>query len=155
MNQFHYLNKIFDELHIIADKHIRTIFFMNEYDFFRLIKSDDERINSKNYQHKIDKFIYVMIHIRLNIVFAIKRFNQYFNNLAIHHEQTLIILFQYVRFTIDLNIIYKMKLNVNESLNNNESFKFKTFSDFDYIVDKFNKKSIFEYIYMFVERLIT
>ena len=58
-----------------ADKHTQTTFFMNEYDFLRLIESDDERINSKNYQHKIDKFMYVAIHIRSNIVFAIERFN--------------------------------------------------------------------------------
>ena len=48
-----------------------------------------------------------------------------------------------------------MKSNINESLNNNKNFKFKTFSDFDYVVDKLNKKSIFEYVYIFVEKLIT
>ena len=47
-----------------------------------------------------------------------------------------------------------MKSNINESLNNNENFKFKSFSDFDYAVDKLNKKSIFEYVYIFVERSI-
>ena len=65
---------------------------MNKYDFLRSTESDDERINSKNYQYKINKFIYIAIHIRLNIVFAIKRFNQYFNDLTIHHKQTFIIL---------------------------------------------------------------
>ena len=69
-----------------ANKHIQTTFFMNEYDFFRSIESDDERINSKNYQYKIDKFMYIAIHIRLNIVFAIERLNQYFSDLTIHHE---------------------------------------------------------------------
>ena len=48
-----------------------------------------------------------------------------------------------------------MKSNVNKNSNNNESFKFKTFSDFDYVVDKLNKKSIFKYVYMFVEKSIT
>ena len=48
-----------------------------------------------------------------------------------------------------------MNLNVNENSNNNKNFKFKAFSDFDYAVDKFNKKSIFEYVYMFVEKSIT
>ena len=65
---------------------------MNEDNFLRSIESDDERINSKNYQYKIDKLMYVAIHIRLNIVFAIERLNQYFNDLIIHHEQALIIL---------------------------------------------------------------
>ena len=154
MNQFYYLNKIFDELHMIVDKHIRTTLFINEYNFLRLIKSNDERINLKNYQHKIGKLMYVTIYIRSNIVFIIKCFNQYLSDLTIHHEQTLMILFQYVRFTIDFDIIYKMKSNVSESSNNNKNFKFKIFSNFDYAVDKFNKKSIFEYVYMFVKELI-
>ena len=67
------------------------------------------------------------------------------------------ILFQYICFIIDFDIVYEMKLNVNENLNNNKNFKFKfkVFSNFDYAVDKFNKKSIFEYVYIFVEKLIT
>ena len=60
---------------MIADKHTRSTFFMNKYDFLRSTESDDEHINSKNYQYKIDKFMYVAIYIRLNIVFAIERFN--------------------------------------------------------------------------------
>ena len=47
-----------------------------------------------------------------------------------------------------------MKLNVSENSNSNESFRFKAFSDFDYAADKFNKKSIFEYVYMFAEESI-
>ena len=128
---------------------------MNKYDFLRSTESNNEHINLKNYQHKINKLMYIAIHTRSNIIFAIERFNQYFNNLIIHHEQTLMILFRYVRFTIDLDIVYKIKLNINENSNNNENFKFKTFSDFDYVVDKFNKKSIFKYIYMFAEKSIT
>ena len=75
MNQFHYLNEIFDELHMIANKHIRTTFFMNEYDFLRSIESNDECINLKNYQHKINKFMYAAIHIHSDIIFAIEHFN--------------------------------------------------------------------------------
>ena len=138
-----------------ADKHIQTTLFMNKYNSFRSIESDDERINSKNYQHKIDKLMYTAIYIRSDIVFAIKRFNQYFNDSTIHHEQALMILFRYVRSTINLDIIYKMKSNVNESSNNNESFKFKAFSDFDYAADKLNRKSILKYVYMFAEKSIT
>ena len=48
-----------------------------------------------------------------------------------------------------------MKLNVRKNLNNSKNFKFKTFLNFDYVVDKFNKKSILEYVYMFVEKSIT
>ena len=48
-----------------------------------------------------------------------------------------------------------MKLNVNKSSNNNKNFKFKIFLNFDYAADKFNKKSILEHVYIFVENLIT
>ena len=65
------------------------------------------------------------------------------------------ILLRYVRFTINLDIVYKMKSNVNKSSINNESFKFKAFLNFDYVADKFNKKSILEYVYMFIEESIT
>ena len=64
------------------------------------------------------------------------------------------ILLRYVRFTINFDIVYKIKSNVNKNSNNNENFKLKTFSNFDYIADKLNKKSIFEYVYMFAEELI-
>ena len=64
------------------------------------------------------------------------------------------ILLRYVHFTIDSDIVYEMKSSVSESSNNSKNFQFKAFSDFDYVVDKFNKKLIFEYIYMFVEESI-
>ena len=57
------------------DKHERTKLFMNDYDLFKSIKSNNERIDSKNYQHKIEKFIYVVIYIRSNIVFVLKQLN--------------------------------------------------------------------------------
>ena len=75
MNQSYYLNEIFNELHMIVDKHIRITFLINEYNFLRSAESDDECINSKNYQYKINKLMYVAIHTRSNIAFAIKRFN--------------------------------------------------------------------------------
>ena len=49
INQFYYLNEIFDELYMTANNHIRTTFFMNEYNSFRSVELDDEHINLKNY----------------------------------------------------------------------------------------------------------
>ena len=60
---------------MIANKHTRTTLFMNEYNLFRSVELDDERINSKNDQYKINKFMYVTIHICSDIVFTIERFN--------------------------------------------------------------------------------
>ena len=98
--------------------------------------------------------MYAAIHTRLDIVFAIEQFNQYFNNSIIYHKQALMTLLRYVRFTIDLDIVYEMKSSINESSNSNGSLKFKAFSNFDYAADKFNRKSILEYVYMFVEESI-
>ena len=86
MNQFHYLSEISNKLYMTIDKHTRTTLFINEYNSFRLIESNDERINSKNYQYKINKFMYAAIHTRLNIIFIIERLNHYFNDSIIHHK---------------------------------------------------------------------
>ena len=123
---------------------------MNDYETFCSIKSKNERINQKNYQHKIDKLMYIVIHIRSNIFFAIKRFNQYFNDFAKYYDHILKILFKYIRFIINFDIIYDEKLNNNENI----MFKFETFSNLNYVVNKFNKKSIFDYVYMFEKKSI-
>ena len=138
-----------NELYMNNNKHERTKISMNDYDSFKSTKSNNERINSKKYQHKIEKLMYVVIHIRLNSVFALKRFNQYFNDFSIHYDKTIKILFRYIRSIIDFDIVYDL------TSNNNENFKFKIFSNFDYEIDKLNKKSIFEYVYMFVEKSIS
>ena len=96
--------------------------------------------------------MYAVIHTRSDIFFVIKRLSQYFSDSATHHEQALQILFRYVRFIINLNIVYGEELNKSESLD--LTFKLKAFSDFDYAVDRLNKKLILEYVYMFVEELI-
>lgn len=70
--QIYYLNEMLNELHMNIDKHERMKFFINDYDSFKLTKSNNERINSKNYQHKIEKLIYIDIYIRSNIVFVLK-----------------------------------------------------------------------------------
>ena len=149
LNQTHYLSEMLNELHMNIDKHENTKIFMNDYDSLKSTKSNDERINSKKYQHKIEKLMYVVIHTRSDIAFALERLNQYFNDFAIHHDKTMKILLRCIRSIIDFDIVYDLKLN------NSENFKFKIFSNSDYAIDKLNKKSILEYVYMFVERSIS
>ena len=108
----------------------------------------------KNYKYKIDKLVYAAMYTRSNIVFAIERFNQNFNDSITHYKQTLMTLLRYIRFIIDLDIICEMKLNINKSLNSNESLNFKTFLNSDYVIDRFIEKSIFEYVYIFVKESI-
>ena len=70
-----------------------------------------------------------------------------------HHEQALKILLRYIRFIIDYDIVYDERLDNNESYNS--SVKLKAFLNFDYVVDKFNRKSILEYIYIMIEESIS
>ena len=156
MNQSHYLSEVLDELHMSVNKHEKTKFSMSDYDAFRSIDFDDRRINSKNYQHKIEKLMYAIMHTRSNICFALERLNQYLNDLANHHEQVLKTLLRYIRFTIDLDIEYEL-FESNESFKSNESMSFyvNVFSNSNYASNRLNKKSILEYVYMFVERSIS
>ena len=149
MNQTHYFFELLDELHMLIDKHENAKISLNDYDAFRFVESNDTRINSKNYQHKIDKLMYVVMHTRLNFCFSLERFNQYFANSTKHHKSTLKNLFRYIRSTINLSIMY-------DELENNESFvNFQIFFDSNYATNKLNKKSILKYVYMFVENSIS
>lgn len=92
--------------------------------------------------------MYVAIYIRSNIFF-IKRFNWYFNDFEKYHNQTLKTLLKYIRFILNFDIIYDENLNRNENI----IFKFETFSNSNYIANKFNRKSIFKYVYMFEKNI--
>ena len=89
LNQTHYLSEVFDELHMTADKHKSTQLFMSEYDALRSAESEDERINSHDYAHKIEKLMYAAIHTRSDISFSIDRLSQYLSDSAKHHDQVL------------------------------------------------------------------
>ena len=99
--------------------------------------------------------MYVITSILSDIAFARERSSQYFNDSIIYYKQVLITLLRYVRFTIDLDIVYNMKSNISKSLNSSKNFKLQAFSSFDYAVDKFNKKLILEYVFIFAGESIT
>lgn len=85
--------------------------------------------------------MYAAIYTQSNILFAVKRLNQYFNDSTKHHERIFKHFLKYVRFIIHKNITYK----------NNKNLKFVEFSNFDYVVDILNRKSILTYVYMIVD----
>ena len=60
INSIHYLSEMFDKFHMNINKHEFIKFFMNDYNAFRSIES-------KNYQHKINKLMHVAIYTRSNI----------------------------------------------------------------------------------------
>ena len=127
------------------DKHKATDFSMNEYDAFHSAELKDVRINQHEYQQVIESFMYAAIHTRFNIAFAFNQLSQYLSNSAEHHEHALKKLMQYVRFIIDLDIMYKVS----------ESIKLVKYSDSDYILDRLNYKSILIYIYMLNEESVS
>lgn len=47
INYFYYLNEIFDELNMNANKHNRIKLSMNDYDTFRSIDSNNKRVDLK------------------------------------------------------------------------------------------------------------
>jgi len=126
------------------DKHKATDFSMNEYDALRSAELKDVRINQHEYQQVIESLMYAAIHTYLDIAFALNQLSQYLSNSAEHHEHTLKKLMQYVRFIIDLDIMYEVS----------ESMKLVEYFDSDYISDKLNCKLILIYIYMLDEESV-
>ncbi len=126
------------------DKHKITDLSMNEYDALRSAEFKDVRINQHEYQQVIKSLMYAAIYTWLNIIFVLNRLSQYFSNFAKHHEHILKKLMQYVRFIIDLNIMYEVS----------ESMKLVEYSDSDYVSDRLDCKSIFIYIYMLNEESV-
>jgi len=144
MNQTHYLHDVLKRLNIKQDKHKATDFSMNEYDALRSAELKDVRIDQHEYQQVIESLMYAAIHTRLDIIFAFNRLSQYLSNFAKHHEHVLKKLMQYVRFIIDLDIMYEVS----------ESMKLVEYSDSDYVSDRLDCKSILIYIYMLNEESV-
>jgi len=126
------------------DKHKTTDLLMNEYNAFRSAELKDVRINQHEYQQVIESLMYVAIHTRFDITFALNQLSQYLNDFAKHHEHTLKKLMQYVCFIIDLNIMYEVS----------ESMKLVEYFDSDYVSDRLDCKSILVYIYMLDEESV-
>ncbi len=144
MNQTHYLHDVLERLNMRQDKHKTTDLSMNEYDAFRSAELKDVRINQHEYQQVIESLMYAAIRTRLNIIFALNQLSQYLNDFAKHHEHTLKKLMWYVRFIIDLDIMYEVS----------ESMKLVEYSDSDYVLNRLDHKSILVYIYMLDEESI-
>jgi len=138
MNQTHYLHDVLKRLNMKQDKHKATDLSMNEYDALRSAEFEHVRIDQHKYQQVIESLMYAAIHTRLDIIFALNQLSQYLSDSAEHHEHVLKKLMQYVRFIIDLDIMYEVS----------ESMKLVEYSDSDYVSDRLDHKSILVYIYM-------
>ncbi len=144
MNQTHYLHDILERLNMKQDKHKITDLSINEYNALRSAEFEDVRINQHEYQQVIESLMYVAIHTQLDIIFALNQLSQYLSDSAEHHEHVLKKLMWYVRFIIDLDIMYKVS----------ESMKLVEYFDSNYVSDRLDCKSILIYIYMLDEESV-
>ena len=111
---------------------------MNEYDVIKFFNSTNLKINVKKYQHAIKKIMYAAVHTRSDIAYVIERFNQFFSDSTKQHNENLKHFLRYIRFIINFELMFE----------NSENNKIIEYFDFDYVNDKFDRKSILKYIYM-------
>ncbi len=89
--------------------------------------------------------MYVAIHIRLDITFAIERLSQYFSNLIKHYNVALKTLLRYLRFIIDKELIFT----------SNESSYLIAYLNLNYVINKLDRKFILKYVFMMIEESIS
>ncbi len=82
--------------------------------------------------------MYAVIYIHSDISFILSWLSQYLSDFAEHHKHALKELLQYMWFTINHEIIYKLS----------ESQNLIKYSDSDYILDKQDRRSILKHVYM-------
>ena len=144
MNQTHYLHDVLERLNMRQDKYKATDFSMNEYDALCSAEFEDVRINQHEYQQVIESLMYAAIYTHLDIAFTLNQLSQYLSNSAKHHEHALKKLMQYVRFIIDLDIMYEVS----------ESMKLVEYFNSDYVLNRLDCKLILVYIYMLDEESV-
>ncbi len=122
------------------------IIFMNA--FCCLIKILDDYIADKNlrisYQSTINSLMYVMLNIKLNIIYFIFVISRYAFNLTQAHWQTMKRIFRYLRE------IYQMKLMFQKSLK-----RLKEYTNFDWVDDQNIKRSIWSYVFNINNEIIS
>jgi len=88
--------------------------------------------------------MYTAIHTQSEIIFTLSWLNQYFSDSVKHYKHTLKRLLQYIKSTINLDIMYSFS----------ESQVILKYSDFNYTSDKQNQKLILRHIYMLKDRSV-
>jgi len=138
LNQTHYMNKILKNLYMQSDKHRVISISLNKYNVFCSVSLTNQRIDQRQYQQTIKSLIYMTIHTWLDIVVTLNWLSQYLSDSAEHHEYTFKKLLWYIRSIINLDIMYSF----------NESQAMLKYSDFNYVLNKQDQKSILECVYM-------
>ena len=80
---------------------------INEYDNISQINSNEKSIDKIEYTRMIEKLMYIIIYIKLNIAFVLKKLTQFMSDFFIYHNHKIKTLLKYLRFNFNMLIIYR------------------------------------------------
>ena len=89
----------------------------------------------------IEKLMYMMMYTRSNIAFALKKLIQFINDFFKRHDHEIKTLLKYLRFNLDMLIIYRGE--------NDEIVQLIDYSNANYAFDKNDKKSTMNQVFIF------
>ena len=88
----------------------------------------------------IEKLMYIMMYTRSNIAFALKKLIQFISDFFKRHNHKIKTLLKYLRFNLDISIIYRKK--------SDEIVQLINYSNANYVFNKSDKKSTMNQIFM-------
>ena len=80
---------------------------INEYDNISQIDLNEESIDKIEYIKMIEKLMHMMMYMRSNITFALKKLAQFISDLFKRYNYEIKTLLKYLRFNSDMSIIYR------------------------------------------------
>ena len=80
---------------------------MNEYDNISSIDLNKKSIHKIEFVRMIEKLMHMMMYTRLNIVFVLKKLIQFISDLFIRHNYKIKTLLKYLKFNLNMLIIYQ------------------------------------------------
>ena len=89
-----------------------VIILIDDYQSLILSHAIKTRIDQRDYQKRIDSFMYAMIVTRSDIAFVIKKLNQFCQNSAIRHRNVLNRIFCYLKKTTDLILLFDQTIDL-------------------------------------------
>ena len=108
LSQIIYVKKILQELNWEENRHRDKMnVLMNEYDNISQIDSNKKSIDKIEYIKMIEKLMHIMMYIRSNIAFALRKLTQFMSDFFKRHDYEIKALLKYLRFNLDMPIIYR------------------------------------------------
>lgn len=132
LDQSHYVKEVLAGFHMNKEKAQPTLSPMDSYENLVPAGPNDERVDRKDYQHKIGKWMYLGILTRPDISFALGRLSQYLADPTTRHMSALKKLSRYIRSSQEHGIVFSR--SGGDTL--------EGYSDSDYAMDKTDRVSI-------------